>query len=59
MVEWLAVQEWSSGKIGMYGASAFAMVQWLVAAEQPPSLAVSFQPFTSSCDTNTIHAHRN
>lgn len=44
MVEWLAVQDWSSGKVGMYGASAFAMAQWLVAAEQPPSLAVCFQP---------------
>ncbi|OHE98155.1 CocE/NonD family Hydrolase [Colletotrichum orchidophilum] len=39
VVEWLAKQPWSTGKIAMYGASGYAMVQWLVAAEQPPSLA--------------------
>lgn len=41
IVEFLAKQDWANGKVGMYGASAFAMVQWLVAAEKPPSLAVS------------------
>lgn len=40
IVEWLAAQNWANGRVGMYGASAFAMVQWQVAAEQPPSLAV-------------------
>ncbi|KAJ6017751.1 Peptidase S15/CocE/NonD C-terminal [Penicillium sp. IBT 35674x] len=39
IIEWLAVQEWANGKVGMYGASAFAMLQWYVAAENPPSLA--------------------
>ncbi|KZL85929.1 family hydrolase [Colletotrichum incanum] len=39
LVEWLAKQQWSNGKIAMYGASGYAMLQWLVAAEQPPSLA--------------------
>lgn len=39
-MEFLAAQSWANGKVGMYGASAFAMVQWLVAAERPPSLAV-------------------
>lgn len=41
IVEWLAAQEWSNGKVGMYGASAYAIVQWFTAAEQPPHLAVS------------------
>ncbi|KAJ5390550.1 Peptidase S15/CocE/NonD C-terminal [Penicillium cataractarum] len=49
IVEWLAVQDWSSGKVGMYGASAFAMVQWLVAAEQPPSLT-AILPFDGMTD---------
>ncbi|TID03848.1 Cocaine esterase [Colletotrichum higginsianum] len=39
IVEWLAKQQWSNGKVGMYGASGYAMLQYLVAAEQPPSLA--------------------
>lgn len=36
----LSSQEWSNGKVAIYGASGYAMVAWLVAAEQPPSLAV-------------------
>ncbi|KAK7447235.1 hypothetical protein CaCOL14_011635 [Colletotrichum acutatum] len=39
LVEWLAKQSWSNGKVALYGASGYAMVLWLVAAEQPPSLA--------------------
>ncbi|OAL54674.1 hypothetical protein IQ07DRAFT_596165 [Pyrenochaeta sp. DS3sAY3a] len=39
-IEWLAQQAWCNGKVGLYGASAYAMVQWLIAAEKPPSLAI-------------------
>lgn len=39
LVEWLANQDWCSGKIGMVGNSALAMAQWRIAAEQPPHLA--------------------
>ncbi|KAJ5959261.1 Peptidase S15/CocE/NonD C-terminal [Penicillium vulpinum] len=49
IIEWLAVQEWASGKVGMYGASAFAMLQWIVAAENPPSLA-AILPFDGMTD---------
>ncbi|KAJ5761284.1 Peptidase S15/CocE/NonD C-terminal [Penicillium odoratum] len=49
IIEWLAVQEWASGKVGMYGASAFAMLQWQVAAENPPSLA-AILPFDGMTD---------
>lgn len=38
-IEWAAVQEWCSGKIGMCGNSALCMSQMMVAAEQPPHLA--------------------
>lgn len=38
LVEWLAEQEWCTGKVGMSGNSAVAMCQWYVAAEKPPHL---------------------
>jgi predicted acyl esterase len=37
-IEWLATQHWCNGKIGMFGNSGVAMVQWRIAAEQPPHL---------------------
>ncbi len=39
LVEWLAVQDWCSGKVGMSGTSYLAVAQWFTAAEQPPHLA--------------------
>lgn len=39
LVEWLAEQEWCSGKVGMSGTSYLAVSQWFTAAEQPPHLA--------------------
>ena len=39
LVEWLAKQDWSNGKVGLTGVSWVAMVQWYIAAEQPPHLA--------------------
>jgi len=39
VVEWLAEQVWSNGKVGMFGNSGLAMCQWWIAAEQPPHLA--------------------
>ncbi|BBC30959.1 hypothetical protein SGFS_022530 [Streptomyces graminofaciens] len=38
-VEWLAEQEWCSGKVGMNGNSQLAIMQWFGAAERPPHLA--------------------
>jgi hypothetical protein len=38
-VEWLAVQPWSSGKVGMIGGSYLGWVQWWAAREAPPHLA--------------------
>lgn len=37
-VEWLASQPWSSGKVGMIGASYVGWVQWWAAKENPPHL---------------------
>lgn len=38
-IEWAARQPWSTGKVGLNGISYYAINQWLVAAQQPPSLA--------------------
>jgi len=37
-VEWCAQQPWCTGRIGMSGNSGVAMVQYRIAAEQPPNL---------------------
>ena len=39
VVEWLAAQPWSNGKVGMYGASYGGWDQWATAKELPPSLS--------------------
>ena len=38
-IEWLATQHWCNGKVGMFGNSGVAMVQYRIAAEQPPHLS--------------------
>jgi len=48
-IEWLAVQKWCSGRIGMFGNSYLAMAQWYIAAEQPPHLA-AIAPWEGSSD---------
>ena len=47
-VEWAASQEWSSGRIGMYGASYVGATQWLAAKSMPPSLAAIAPTVTAS-----------
>ncbi len=42
LVEWMAVQDWCDGNIGMAGISYFATVQILAAAENPPHLKAIF-----------------
>jgi putative CocE/NonD family hydrolase len=37
-IEWLAVQPWSNGKVGMIGASYLGWVQWWAARGNPPHL---------------------
>ncbi len=39
LIEWLAVQDWCSGKVAMSGTSYLAISQWFTAAQQPPHLA--------------------
>jgi predicted acyl esterase len=38
LIEWLAVQDWCTGKVAMSGTSYLTVAQWITAAEQPPHL---------------------
>jgi uncharacterized protein len=46
-IEWLASQQWCTGKIGMFGMSALGHAQWDAAIAQPPHL-------TTICPANTL-----
>ncbi len=39
LIEWLGIQGWCNGKVGLSGNSYLAISQWFAAAEQPPHLA--------------------
>ena len=39
LVEWIAAQPWSDGRIVMYGGSFVGMTQWHTAAQHPPHLS--------------------
>jgi len=41
-IEWVAVQPWCNGVVGMIGISYFASMQIFAAAERPPSLKAIF-----------------
>ncbi len=38
VVQWIAAQSWSNGKVGTWGPSALGRVQYLTAKENPPNL---------------------
>lgn len=48
-IEWAGIQEWSNGKVGLLGISYYGMMQWRVAALQPPHLA-AICPFEGCFD---------
>jgi predicted acyl esterase len=39
LVEWLAAQPWSNGRVGMSGNSWLSVSQWFSASERPPHLS--------------------
>jgi uncharacterized protein len=49
LIEWIGGQSWCNGNVGMIGSSYFAMIQLLVAAQQPPHLKAIF-PVDSTTD---------
>jgi hypothetical protein len=38
LVEWIASQKWSDGKVGTWGASALGIIQFMTAKHRPPHL---------------------
>jgi uncharacterized protein len=38
VIEWIAAQSWSNGKVGGIGQSYYSAAQWCMAAERPPHL---------------------
>lgn len=46
LVEWIAAQPWSSGKVGMMGGSYLGWTQWWAASQAPPHLT-AIAPFVS------------
>ncbi|MGI4881298.1 MAG: CocE/NonD family hydrolase [Janthinobacterium lividum] len=49
LIEWLGVQPWSNGKVGMTGVSYLAAIQYLVAPMKPPHL-VALNPWEGFSD---------
>jgi putative CocE/NonD family hydrolase len=47
-VEWCAAQPWSTGRVGMFGASYVGLTQWLAAISQPPHLVTIAPGLTAS-----------
>jgi predicted acyl esterase len=39
VIEWIAQQPWSDGKVGGIGQSYYAMTQWFMGVQNPPHLA--------------------
>lgn len=39
VIEWIAAQPWSTGKVGMMGGSYNGLTQWWTAARRPPHLS--------------------
>jgi predicted acyl esterase len=49
VIEWIAQQSWSNGKVGGIGQSYYATSQWAMAAERPPHLAC-IAPYDGNID---------
>lgn len=50
VIEWIAKQPWSNGKVGMWGLSAPGAAQYAIAAQKPPHL-VCIVPASASANT--------
>lgn len=49
VIEWIASQNWCTGKVGMSGNSWLTVSQWFIAAERPEHLA-AIAPWEGFCD---------
>jgi putative CocE/NonD family hydrolase len=57
-IEWLAQQNWSTGKVGMIGGSYGGWVQLAAAVEEPPHL-VTIIPIVTMGDPSRNHVYPN
>lgn len=56
VIEWLALQPWSNGQIGLCGVSYLAIVQWRIAQLNPPHLSY-INPWECYTDAFRDHTH--
>ncbi len=54
MIEWIARQSWSNGKVGGIGQSYFGFSQWLMAVNRPPHLTC-IAPYDALIDPYRCH----
>lgn len=57
LIEWMASQEWSNGKVALSGNSWLAISQWFIAAERPPHLT-AIAPWEGLSDFYRDHGTR-
>jgi predicted acyl esterase len=57
IIEWMASQPWCDGNCGMLGMSYFAVMQYMVAAQQPPHLKaiVPYEALTDRYRQSVYH----
>ncbi len=57
IIEWMAEQAWCDGNCGMLGMSYFAVMQYMVAAQQPPHLKaiVPYEALTDRYRQSVYH----
>ena len=55
IVEWIASQGWSNGRVGGVGQSYYARSQWFMAIQSPPHLAC-IAPYDGNIDTYNASA---
>ena len=56
VIEWIAAQSWSNGRVGLSGVSYLAIVQWRIAQLNPPHLAC-INPWEGYTDSYRDHTH--
>lgn len=56
VIEWIATQIWSNGRVGLSGVSYLAIVQWRIAQLNPPHLAC-INPWEGYTDCYRDHTH--
>jgi len=56
VIEWIAAQSWSTGKVGGIGQSYYARMQWFMGVQAPPHLA-GIAPYDGNIDTYRASAY--